>query len=83
MLNKTVFNQTKQDNAQIFEGILFFKTTNNTDSKIKTNHLAAVSRVLPEGCVRDWGMPDVVVVVVVVVVVTSSCSSSMTVQLVL
>ena len=39
------FNQAKQDGMQIFEGILFFKATNNT----KINHLAAVSCVLLEG----------------------------------
>ena len=32
-LNRTLFNQTKQDRTQFFEGILFFKSTNNT----KTN----------------------------------------------
>ena len=32
---------------QIFEGISFFKATNNT----KTNELAAARWVLPEGCV--------------------------------
>ena len=44
-----LFNQTKQDRMQIFEGILFFKATNNT----KTNKLAAASWVLLEVCVRD------------------------------
>ena len=29
-LNRTFFNQTKQDWMQIFEGILFFKATNST-----------------------------------------------------
>ena len=33
------FNQTKQDRMQIFEGILVFKTTQNT----KTNQSAAAS----------------------------------------
>ena len=28
--NRTLFNQTKQDRMQIFEGILFFKATNNS-----------------------------------------------------
>ena len=31
--NRTLFNQTKQDRMQFFEGIFFFKATNNT----KTN----------------------------------------------
>ena len=35
-LNRTFFNQTKQDkNVQIFEGILFFKVANKIDSKNK------------------------------------------------
>ena len=32
-LNRTLFNETKQDRMQIFKAILFFKAMNNT----KTN----------------------------------------------
>ena len=32
-LNGMLFNYTKQEGMQIFEGILFFKATNNTQNK--------------------------------------------------
>ena len=44
-LSRTLFDETKQDRMQIFEGILFFKTTNNTN----TDNVAAACWVLPEG----------------------------------
>ena len=50
-------NQTKQKktpflNAHIFKGILYFKATNNRDSKHKeTNHVADASWVLPDGSI--------------------------------
>ena len=47
MFSRTLFNQTKPDRMQIFKGIFFFKATNNIK---QTNHLAAASCVLPEGC---------------------------------
>ena len=48
MWNRMLFNQTKQERMQIFKGILFFKSTNNT----KTNNLVAASWVYPKGCVQ-------------------------------
>ena len=42
-LNRTLINQTKQDRKQNFEGMLFFKVTNNT------KQIAAASWVVPEG----------------------------------
>ena len=46
-----LFNHTKQDKMQIFEGILFFTATNNT--KKQTYNLAATSWVPPEHILLD------------------------------
>ena len=51
-LNRILFNHTKQDSVQIFKGNFFFKATNKT----KTDSLADVDWVLPEGCVHETDM---------------------------
>ena len=41
--NRTLLNQTKQDRVRIFEGILFFKATNNTKT----------TKLLPAGFFKE------------------------------